>query len=138
MASKAIMLGEKELIVRFGLLQNNIILNPYLDILSKWFTPCINLLHQNSNNLTGWSEFVKDALFSISIAYLGIVIAFLLHKPLYSSLKIFDLINSFVKTNLKIIVIDKIINGIHDWSYNRGYIDAFYATYFLGGDQKSV
>nr|YP_010274213.1 NADH dehydrogenase subunit 5 [Cyclocodon lancifolius]YP_010392273.1 NADH-plastoquinone oxidoreductase subunit 5 [Cyclocodon axillaris]UJP67330.1 NADH dehydrogenase subunit 5 [Cyclocodon lancifolius]UPX07882.1 NADH-plastoquinone oxidoreductase subunit 5 [Cyclocodon axillaris] len=107
-----------------------------LDILSKWLTPSINLLHQNSNNLIGWSEFVKDALFSISIAYLGIVIAFFLYKPLYSSLKNFDLINSFVKTNLRIIVSDKIINGIYDWSYNRGYIDAFYATYFLGGIRR--
>nr|YP_010392439.1 NADH-plastoquinone oxidoreductase subunit 5 [Codonopsis javanica]UPX08048.1 NADH-plastoquinone oxidoreductase subunit 5 [Codonopsis javanica] len=107
-----------------------------LDILSKWLTPSINLLHQNSNNLTGWSEFVKDGMFSISIAYLGIVIAFFLYKPLYSSLKNFDLINSFVKTNLKIIVSDKIRNGIYDWSYNRGYIDAFYATYFLGGIRR--
>nr|YP_009414781.1 NADH dehydrogenase subunit 5 [Platycodon grandiflorus]ARR27778.1 NADH dehydrogenase subunit 5 [Platycodon grandiflorus]UBK12185.1 NADH dehydrogenase subunit 5 [Platycodon grandiflorus]UXO94483.1 NADH-plastoquinone oxidoreductase subunit 5 [Platycodon grandiflorus]WCD61576.1 NADH-plastoquinone oxidoreductase subunit 5 [Platycodon grandiflorus] len=107
-----------------------------LDILSKWLTPSINLLHQNSNNLIGWSEFVKDAVFSISIGYLGIVIAFFLYKPLYSSLKNFDLINSFVKTNLKIIVSDKIIKGIYDWSYNRGYIDAFYATYFLGAIRR--
>nr|AZN62239.1 NAD(P)H-quinone oxidoreductase subunit 5 [Echinocodon lobophyllus] len=107
-----------------------------LDILSKWLTPSINLLDQNSNNLTGWSEFVKGALFSISIAYLGIVIAFFLYKPLYSSLKNFDLINSFVKKNLRLIVSDKVINGIYDWSYNRGYIDAFYVTYFLGGIRR--
>nr|YP_010392524.1 NADH-plastoquinone oxidoreductase subunit 5 [Canarina eminii]UPX08133.1 NADH-plastoquinone oxidoreductase subunit 5 [Canarina eminii] len=107
-----------------------------LDILSKWLTPSINLLHKNSNNLTGWSEFFKNALFSISIAYLGIVIAFFLYKPLYSALQNFDLMNSFVKTNFKIIISDKIINGIYDWSYNRGYIDAFYATYFLGGIRR--
>nr|UPX07548.1 NADH-plastoquinone oxidoreductase subunit 5 [Leptocodon hirsutus] len=107
-----------------------------LDILSKWLTPSINLLHQNSNNLPGWSEFLKNGMFSISIAYLGIIIAFFLYKPLYSSLKNFDLINLFVKTNLKIIVSDKIRNGIYDWSYNRGYIDAFYATYFLGGIRR--
>nr|YP_010127698.1 NdhF [Codonopsis tsinlingensis]QPP19988.1 NdhF [Codonopsis tsinlingensis] len=107
-----------------------------LDILSKWLRPAVNLLHQNSNNLTDWSEFVKDGMFSISIAYLGIVLAFFLYKPLYSSLKNFDLINSFVKKNLKIIVSDKIRNGIYDWSYNRGYIDAFYATYLLGGIRR--
>nr|QWZ47323.1 NADH dehydrogenase subunit 5 [Cyananthus flavus] len=104
-----------------------------LDILSKWINPAINLLHKNSKD---WSEFVKDAVFSISIAYLGIVLAFFLYKPPYSSLKNFDLINFFVKTNLKLIVSDKIINGIYDWSYNRGYIEAFYATYFLGGVRR--
>nr|YP_009436577.1 NADH dehydrogenase subunit 5 [Cyphia dentariifolia]ATG26853.1 NADH dehydrogenase subunit 5 [Cyphia dentariifolia] len=107
-----------------------------LDILSKWLTPSINLLHQNSNNLTDWYEFAKDAVFSVSLAYLGIVIAFFLYKPPYSSLKNFDLINSFVKTDLKIIFYDKIINGIYDWSYNRGYIDAFYATYLTGGMRR--
>nr|YP_009436874.1 NADH dehydrogenase subunit 5 [Cyphia schlechteri]ATG27250.1 NADH dehydrogenase subunit 5 [Cyphia schlechteri] len=107
-----------------------------LDILSKWLTPSINFLHQNSNNLTDWYEFAKDAVFSVSIAYLGIVIAFFLYKPPYSSLKNFDLINSFVKTDFKIIFYDKIINGIYDWSYNRGYIDGFYATYLTGGMRR--
>nr|ATG26657.1 NADH dehydrogenase subunit 5 [Cyphia bulbosa var. bulbosa] len=107
-----------------------------LDILSKWLTPSINLLHQNSNNLTDWYEFAKDAVFSVSLAYIGIGIAFFLYKPPYSSLKNFDLINSFVKTDLKIIFYDKIINGIYDWSYNRGYIDAFYATYLTGGMRR--
>nr|YP_009436082.1 NADH dehydrogenase subunit 5 [Colensoa physaloides]ATG26260.1 NADH dehydrogenase subunit 5 [Colensoa physaloides] len=104
-----------------------------LDILSKWLNPSINLLHQNSTNLTDWSEFVKEAVFSVSIAYLGIIIAFFLYKPLYSSLKNFDLINSFVKRNLKIIFSEKLITGIYNWSDNRGYIDAFYTTYLKGG-----
>nr|QOZ40515.1 NdhF [Davidia involucrata] len=104
-----------------------------LDILSKWLSPSINLLHQNSNNSMDWYEFVKDAIFSVSIAYFGIFIASFLYKPVYSSLQNFDLINSFVKTGPKRILWDKIINVIYDWSYNRGYIDAFYATSLTGG-----
>nr|YP_009340631.1 NADH dehydrogenase ND5 subunit [Wimmerella hederacea]APQ40204.1 NADH dehydrogenase subunit 5 [Wimmerella hederacea] len=103
-----------------------------LDILSNWLTPSINLLHQNYNNLTDWSEFAKDAVFSVSLVYFGIIIAFFLYKPPYSSFKNFDLVNSLNKTNLKGIFSDKIQNGIYAWSYNRGYIDNFYATYLIG------
>nr|YP_010960955.1 NADH-plastoquinone oxidoreductase subunit 5 [Tongoloa filicaudicis]WNH39221.1 NADH-plastoquinone oxidoreductase subunit 5 [Tongoloa filicaudicis] len=105
----------------------------YLDILSKWLTPAINLLHKNLNNSTDWYEFLKDALSSVSIALFGIFIAFFLYKPVYSSFQNWDLINYFVKTGPKRILLDKIINGIYDWSYNRGYIDAFYARFFIGG-----
>nr|YP_010984145.1 NADH-plastoquinone oxidoreductase subunit 5 [Deutzia paniculata]WOK77543.1 NADH-plastoquinone oxidoreductase subunit 5 [Deutzia paniculata] len=103
------------------------------DILSKWLSPSINLLHQDLNNSMDWYEFVKDAIFSVSIAYFGIVIASFLYKPVYSSLQNFDLINLFVKTGPNRIFGDKIINGIYDWSYNRGYIDAFYATSLTRG-----
>nr|YP_009405194.1 NADH dehydrogenase subunit 5 [Lobelia muscoides]ASA37269.1 NADH dehydrogenase subunit 5 [Lobelia muscoides] len=103
-----------------------------LDILSKWFSPSINLLHQNSNNLIDWSEFAKDAVFSVSLAYLGIIIAFFFYKPPYSPLKNFDLVNLLIKLNLKRSFSDKIKNGIYAWSHNRGYIDAFYATYLTG------
>nr|ADK89825.1 NADH-plastoquinone oxidoreductase subunit 5 [Tiedemannia filiformis subsp. greenmannii] len=105
----------------------------YLDILSKWLTPSINLLHQNLNTSIDWYEFLKDALFSVSIALFGIFIAFFLYKPVYSSLQNWDLINSFVKRGPKRNFLDKIINSIYDWSYNRGYIDAFYARFFIGG-----
>nr|YP_010982676.1 NADH dehydrogenase subunit F [Ehretia cymosa]WOH21900.1 NADH dehydrogenase subunit F [Ehretia cymosa] len=104
-----------------------------LDILSKWLAPSINLLHQKSNNSMDWYEFLKDAVFSVSIAYFGILIASFLYKPIYSSLQNFDLINSFVKRGPKRIVWDKILNGIYDWSYNRAYIDAFYRASLTGG-----
>nr|YP_009419016.1 NADH-plastoquinone oxidoreductase subunit 5 [Barringtonia fusicarpa]YP_009419364.1 NADH-plastoquinone oxidoreductase subunit 5 [Barringtonia racemosa]ASM45363.1 NADH-plastoquinone oxidoreductase subunit 5 [Barringtonia fusicarpa]ASM45711.1 NADH-plastoquinone oxidoreductase subunit 5 [Barringtonia racemosa] len=103
------------------------------DILTKWLTPSINLLHQTSKNSPDWYEFVKDTSFSVSIAYFGIFIALFLYKPVYSSLQNLDLINSFVKRGSKIIFGDKIINVIYDWSYNRGYIDVFYATFLTGG-----
>nr|AIJ03453.1 NADH dehydrogenase subunit 5 [Calycera crassifolia] len=107
-----------------------------LDILSKWLTPSINLLHQNSNNSIDWYEFCKDAVFSVSIASFGIFIAFFLYKPVYSSFQNFYLINSFVKIGPKRIFSDKIQNGIYAWSYNRGYIDAFYATFLTVGMRK--
>nr|ACC93280.1 NADH dehydrogenase subunit F [Proustia cuneifolia] len=107
-----------------------------LDILSKWLTPSINLLHKNSNNLIDWYEFCKDAFFSVSISSFGIFIAFFLYKPVYSSFQNLDLINSFVKIGPKRIFSDKIKNGIYDWSYNRGYIDAFYGTFLTVGMRK--
>nr|ACC93206.1 NADH dehydrogenase subunit F [Acicarpha spathulata] len=107
-----------------------------LDILSKWLTPSINLLHKNANNSIEWYEFFKDAVFSVSIASFGIFIAFFLYKPVYSGFQNFDLINSFVKIGPKRIISDKIKNGIYDWSYNRGYIDAFYATFLTVGMRK--
>ncbi len=102
------------------------------DILSMWLAPSINLLHQKSSDSIDWSEFLKDATFSVSIAYLGILLASFLYKPIYSSLKNFDLINSFVKTGPKRNFWDKILNVLYDWSYNRAYIDAFYRTFFNG------
>nr|QMJ97272.1 NADH-plastoquinone oxidoreductase subunit 5 [Bupleurum triradiatum] len=107
----------------------------YLDILSKWLTPPINLLHQNLTNSTAtdWYESFENALFSVSIALFGIFIASFFYKPVYSSLQNWDFMNSFVKTGSKRVLLDKTINGIYDWSYNRGYIDAFYARFFTGG-----
>nr|YP_010615162.1 NADH-plastoquinone oxidoreductase subunit 5 [Barleria strigosa]WAS33324.1 NADH-plastoquinone oxidoreductase subunit 5 [Barleria strigosa] len=101
------------------------------DILSKWLAPSINLLHQKSKDSTYWYEFFKDAIFSVSLAYFGIFFASFLYKPIYSSFKNFDLINSFVKTGRNRSPWDKLINALYDWSYNRAYIDAFYTTSFI-------
>nr|YP_010721650.1 NADH-plastoquinone oxidoreductase subunit 5 [Stachytarpheta jamaicensis]WDS80545.1 NADH-plastoquinone oxidoreductase subunit 5 [Stachytarpheta jamaicensis] len=108
------------------------------DILSKWLAPSINLLHQKSTDSTHWDEFLKDAIFSVSIAYFGIFLASFLYKPIYSSFKNFDLINSFVKRGPKRSRWDKILNVLYDWSYNRAYIDAFYATFFTGAIRVSA
>nr|YP_009640571.1 NADH dehydrogenase subunit 5 [Olea perrieri]QBS53181.1 NADH dehydrogenase subunit 5 [Olea perrieri] len=106
--------------------------NQELDILTKWLTPSINLLHQKLNDSIDWYEFWKDAIFSVSIAYFGIFIASFLYKPIYSSFKNFDLINLFVKTGPKRSLWDTILNGLYNWSYNRAYIDAFYTTSLTG------
>nr|AWH04367.1 NADH dehydrogenase subunit 5 [Gomphocarpus fruticosus subsp. fruticosus]AWH04446.1 NADH dehydrogenase subunit 5 [Gomphocarpus physocarpus] len=96
------------------------------DILSKWLTPSINLLHKMSTNLTDWSEFFKDAIFSVSIGYLGIFIASFLYKSPYSSLLNLDLINSVVKVVPRGPGLEKMLNSIYSWSDNRAYIDSFY------------
>nr|YP_011009764.1 NADH-plastoquinone oxidoreductase subunit 5 [Sieruela rutidosperma]WPW43024.1 NADH-plastoquinone oxidoreductase subunit 5 [Sieruela rutidosperma] len=98
------------------------------DILSKLLTPSINLLHKNSNNFVDWYEFLRNAIFSVSIAFFGIFIAYCLYKPFYSSLLNLNLVNSFQKWGSKRILWEKVINLVYNWSYNRGYIDAFYKT----------
>nr|YP_010496693.1 NADH-plastoquinone oxidoreductase subunit 5 [Lactuca reviersii]UWN00336.1 NADH-plastoquinone oxidoreductase subunit 5 [Lactuca reviersii] len=110
--------------------------NQDVDILSKWLTPSINLLHQNSNNSIDWYEFSKDAFFSVSIAFFGIFIAFFLYKPVYSSFQNLEFLNAFVKIGPNRIFYDKIKNYIYDWSYNRGYIDAFYGRFLTAGIRK--
>nr|QGX04732.1 NdhF [Senna siamea] len=95
-----------------------------LDILSKLLIPSIDRLHPNSNNSENWYEFLTNATFSISIAFFGIFIASFFYTPVYSSLQNFNLLNLFSKDVPN--KADKIRNVIYDWSYNRGYIDAFY------------
>nr|QYJ56453.1 NADH-plastoquinone oxidoreductase subunit 5 [Meterostachys sikokianus] len=104
-----------------------------LDILSKWLNSSINLLHKNFLNSFNWYEFVTNATFSVSIAFFGIFIAFLLYKPVYSSFKNLNFINSFKKkVPMKLFFLgEKIINSIYTWSYNRGYIDSFYKEFLI-------
>ncbi|KAH0854253.1 LOW QUALITY PROTEIN: hypothetical protein HID58_090076, partial [Brassica napus] len=96
------------------------------DILSKLLTPSINLLHTNSENFVDWYEFLKNAIFSVSIALFGIFIAYCLYKPFYSSRLNLTLLNSFQKWSSKRIRWEKPINFVYNWSYNRGYIDTFF------------
>lgn len=109
-----------------------------LDILSKLLTPSINLLHQNRTPPVDWYEFITNAVFSVSIAYSGILIASFLYKPVYSSLQNLNLFNSFVKRapNKMQVFGGKIRNVIYDWSYNRGYIDAFYIISLTKGIRR--
>nr|YP_010504804.1 NADH-plastoquinone oxidoreductase subunit 5 [Chrysosplenium zhouzhiense]UXE33521.1 NADH-plastoquinone oxidoreductase subunit 5 [Chrysosplenium zhouzhiense] len=105
----------------------------YFNLLSKWLTTSINSLHKNLTNSVDWYEFLTNAIFSVSIASFGILIASLFYKPAYSPLQNLNLINSVVKKGPNRILGDKIINVIYGWSYNRGYIDDFYATSFTKG-----
>nr|ARD02576.1 NADH-plastoquinone oxidoreductase subunit 5 [Lyonothamnus floribundus] len=108
------------------------------DILSKLLTSSINLLHQNRNYSVDWYEFIQNAIFSVSIAYFGILIASFLYKPVYSSLQNLNFFNSFLKSvpNKIQILGGKIINVIYDWSYNRGYIDIFYVISLTKGIRR--
>nr|WEV92439.1 NADH-plastoquinone oxidoreductase subunit 5 [Pentasachme caudatum] len=104
-----------------------------VDILSKWLTPPINLLQKKYHNSTDWYEFWKDAIFSVSIGYLGIFIASFLYKSPYSSLLNLDLRNSAVKGLPRGPLWEKMLNAIYSWSYNRAYIDSFYKRFLTGG-----
>nr|YP_009945810.1 NADH dehydrogenase subunit 5 [Spiraea insularis]QOE56303.1 NADH dehydrogenase subunit 5 [Spiraea insularis] len=109
-----------------------------LDILSKLLSSSINPLHQNRNSSVDWYEFLTNAIFSVSIAYFGILISSFLYNPGYSSLQNLNLFNSFVKNvpNKITFLGDKIINVIYDWSYNRGYIDSFYVISLTKGIRR--
>nr|QKI33338.1 NADH-plastoquinone oxidoreductase subunit 5 [Circaeaster agrestis] len=104
-----------------------------LNILSIWLTPPINPLPPNFNNSVDWYEFFLNAIVSVSIALFGILIASLLYSPIYSSFHKFDLRNSFFKKVPERLIWDKILYAIYNWSYNRGYIDIFYATTLTSG-----
>nr|YP_010587098.1 NADH dehydrogenase subunit 5 [Ziziphus mairei]UZZ46054.1 NADH dehydrogenase subunit 5 [Ziziphus mairei] len=106
-----------------------------LDILSKLLNPAINLLHPNPNTSVDFYEFISNATFSFSIAFFGILIASFFYKPVYSSLQNLNFFNSFVKSipKKRKILGEKLLNGIYDWSYNRGYIDVFYAICLTKG-----
>nr|ARD01187.1 NADH-plastoquinone oxidoreductase subunit 5 [Spiraea martini] len=109
-----------------------------LDILSKLLSSSINPLHQNRNSSVDWYEFLTNAIFSVSIAYFGILISSFLYNPGYSSLQNLNLFNSFVNNvpNKIKFLGDKIINVIYDWSYNRGYIDSFYEISLTKGIRR--
>nr|YP_009859843.1 NdhF [Silene kiusiana]AWX05972.1 NdhF [Silene kiusiana] len=107
-----------------------------LDILTKWLTPPVNLLHSPLNNSLDWYEFAINATLSVSIACCGIFIAFILYKPNYqmnSLIKNFLLMNSFDKRGPKRLFLDNLQIFIHNWSFNRAYIDHFYIFYFFKG-----
>nr|QZH43676.1 NADH-plastoquinone oxidoreductase subunit 5 [Clausena anisum-olens] len=103
------------------------------DILSKLLTPSLNLLHKNSTHFGDWYEVLKNPTLSVSITYFGILLAYFLYKPFYSSLHNWNILNLFAKRGPKRILWDKILNFLYDWSYNRAYIDAFYTRSLTEG-----
>ena len=104
-----------------------------LDILSKLLIPSIDLLHQNSKNSVDWYEFFTNAIFSVSIAISGLFIAYILYGSAYSFFQNLYLINSFYKESPKKYFFDQVKKKIYSWSYNRGYIDAFYEISLTNG-----
>nr|YP_010120969.1 NADH dehydrogenase subunit F [Iris rossii]QRC77497.1 NADH dehydrogenase subunit F [Iris rossii]WMT12267.1 NADH dehydrogenase subunit F [Iris rossii var. latifolia] len=106
------------------------------DILSKWLTPSTKFFHPNSNDSADWYDFLTNAVFSVSIAVLGLFISSILYGSVYSSFQNFDLINLFLKASPKRVFLDRIKNVIYNWSYNRGYIDIFYTKIFTVGIRR--
>nr|AEX96620.1 NADH-plastoquinone oxidoreductase subunit 5 [Eriospermum cervicorne] len=106
------------------------------DLLSKWLTPSTNFFHPNLNDSSDWYDFLKNAIFSVSIALFGLFIASILYGSAFSFLQNLDLVNSFVKSGPKRILLDQVKNVIYNWSYNRGYIDIFYTRIFTIGIRR--
>nr|QGQ56198.1 NADH dehydrogenase subunit 5 [Monimopetalum chinense] len=106
-----------------------------LDILSKLLIPPINLLDPNFKEYKDWYQFFTNATFSVSIAFFGIFLASLLYKPVYSSFQNLNFLNLVVKNQKgsRRIFRDKITYLIYHWSYNRGYLDVFYAKLIIRG-----
>ena len=95
------------------------------DLLSQ----CLYPILKNSSEITSgnWSEFVLNAINSLSIVSLGIFIAFILYGPI-----------SFFPQNLEKkfeFLLQKKLNPfisfIYNWSYFRGYIDFYYDILFI-------
>ena len=98
------------------------------DLLSQ----CLYPILKNYSEITSgnWSEFLLNAINSLSIVILGIFIAFILYGPI-----------SFFPQNLEKkfeFLLQKNLNPfisfIYNWSYFRGYIDFYYDIV----DRKSV
>nr|YP_009240180.1 NADH-plastoquinone oxidoreductase subunit 5 [Sciadopitys verticillata]AMO00717.1 NADH-plastoquinone oxidoreductase subunit 5 [Sciadopitys verticillata]BAW34599.1 NADH-plastoquinone oxidoreductase subunit 5 [Sciadopitys verticillata]BCK60768.1 NADH-plastoquinone oxidoreductase subunit 5 [Sciadopitys verticillata] len=90
------------------------------NILSQWFTSSMNHLHKNHPE--NWSESFTDAIPSVGIAFIGILIAYVLYKPIqFLSQELPDRTDSTMNS-----ISDHSINIIYNWSYHRAYIDLYY------------
>nr|YP_009700991.1 NADH-plastoquinone oxidoreductase subunit 5 [Manoao colensoi]QEQ14197.1 NADH-plastoquinone oxidoreductase subunit 5 [Manoao colensoi] len=100
------------------------------DILTQWLTPSIN--HFYKNHPDNWSEFLTDAITSIGIACLGILIAYVLYRPI-------NFLSQYVPNGthhqMKSIS-DQLINIIYNWSYHRAYIDKYYGLILIKGIRR--
>ena len=92
------------------------------DLLSHWLYP----LFKNSYEVVygNWLEFLLNAVNSVSVAFLGIFIAFILYGPISSR----NLQEEFEEKNL-----NPFFSFIYNWSYFRGYIDGYYNRIFVEG-----
>nr|QYB22062.1 NADH-plastoquinone oxidoreductase subunit 5 [Phyllocladus trichomanoides]BBF91076.1 NADH-plastoquinone oxidoreductase subunit 5 [Phyllocladus aspleniifolius] len=90
------------------------------DIFTQWLTPSMN--HFYKNHPENWFEFFRDATTSIGIAFIGILIAYVLYRPINFLLQY---VPNRTHPQMKSIS-DQLINIIYNWSYHRAYIDKYY------------
>nr|UFH82450.1 NADH-plastoquinone oxidoreductase subunit 5 [Eriochloa punctata] len=102
-----------------------------LNILSKWLTPSINFFQESSNSSINSYEFLINAISSVSLAILGLFIAYIFYGSTYSFFQNLNFQNSLVKGNPQKNFFDEVKENIYSWSYNRGYIDVFYTRFFI-------
>nr|QYB21323.1 NADH-plastoquinone oxidoreductase subunit 5 [Falcatifolium taxoides] len=99
------------------------------DILTQWLTPSIN--HFDKNPPANWSEFFTDAIASIGIAFIGILIAYVLYRPI----NLLQYVPNRAHPQMKRIS-DQSINIIYNWSYHRAYIDRYYGIILTKGIRR--
>nr|BBF90982.1 NADH-plastoquinone oxidoreductase subunit 5 [Lepidothamnus intermedius] len=100
------------------------------DILTQWLTPSMN--HFYKNHPEDWSEFFTDTITSIGIAFIGILIAYVIYRPI-------NLLVQYVpnRTHPQMKSIsDQMINLIYNWSYHRAYIDKYYDIILTRGIRR--
>nr|YP_009827212.1 NdhF [Podocarpus neriifolius]YP_010355122.1 NADH-plastoquinone oxidoreductase subunit 5 [Podocarpus macrophyllus]WEF49928.1 NADH-plastoquinone oxidoreductase subunit 5 [Podocarpus macrophyllus var. maki]QIU83746.1 NdhF [Podocarpus neriifolius]UOK15681.1 NADH-plastoquinone oxidoreductase subunit 5 [Podocarpus macrophyllus]WDR39322.1 NADH-plastoquinone oxidoreductase subunit 5 [Podocarpus macrophyllus] len=100
------------------------------DILTQWLTPSMKLFYKNHPE--NWSEFFTDAIASIGIAFIGILIAYVLYRPINFLLQY---VPNRAHPQMKRIS-DQSINMIYNWSYHRAYIDKYYGIIFTKGIRR--
>jgi NAD(P)H-quinone oxidoreductase subunit 5 len=97
------------------------------DLLSQ----CLYPILKNSSEITSgnWSEFLLNAINSLSIVILGIFIAFILYGPI-------SFFPQNLEKNFEFLLqknLNPFISFIYNWSYFRGYIDFYYDIVFIKG-----
>nr|YP_009738795.1 NADH-plastoquinone oxidoreductase subunit 5 [Axonopus compressus]QIB72555.1 NADH-plastoquinone oxidoreductase subunit 5 [Axonopus compressus] len=109
-----------------------------LTILSKWLTPSINFFWESSNSSINSYEFITNAIYSVSLAILGLFIAYIFYGSAYYFFQNLNFQNSLgkIKRNPKNNFLDEVKKKIYSWSYNRGYIDIFYTRVFILGIRR--
>nr|AFA27890.1 NADH-plastoquinone oxidoreductase subunit 5 [Thamnochortus insignis] len=106
----------------------------HFSILEKWLTLSTDLSDESANYSINPYDFLINAISSISIAILGLFIAYILYGSAYSFFQNLNLINSLGKRDMKLL--DKLGKVIYNWSYNRGYIDIVYSRGFTTGIRR--
>nr|YP_009867225.1 NADH-plastoquinone oxidoreductase subunit 5 [Amblystegium serpens]QKG04364.1 NADH-plastoquinone oxidoreductase subunit 5 [Amblystegium serpens] len=97
------------------------------DLLSQ----CLYPILKNSSEITSgnWSEFLLNAINSLSIVIFGIFIAFILYGPI-------SFFPQNLEKNFEFLLqknLNPFISFIYNWSYFRGYIDFYYDIVFIKG-----
>nr|YP_009578873.1 NADH-plastoquinone oxidoreductase subunit 5 [Pseudotaxus chienii]QBK34375.1 NADH-plastoquinone oxidoreductase subunit 5 [Pseudotaxus chienii] len=86
-------------------------------ILFQWFSSSMN--HFDENHPKNLSESFTDAIPSVGIVFPGILMAYVLYRPI-------RILSQDVHHKTIRIISDQSINILYNWSYHRAYIDIYY------------
>nr|YP_009193446.1 NADH dehydrogenase ND5 subunit [Takakia lepidozioides]UPM51678.1 NADH-plastoquinone oxidoreductase subunit 5 [Takakia lepidozioides] len=97
------------------------------DLSSHWLDPSFNHSHEVISE--NWSQFLSNAITSVSTAFSGMFIAFISYGPIPSFSR--KLQEEFEPSSEKFS--NPFFYFIYNWSYFRGYIDGYYDVIFVKG-----